>query len=88
MNHPDVEFSVDGYDGNERVFKTFDEAAGFAVSVAASGKEDVAIDVLIWSENGARAYAGDDGIEMYLEDPEASVFERLEIKVNSVGRVP
>jgi len=85
--HPDVEFAVDDASGNERVFKSFDEAAGFAVSLAASGR-DTNLDVLIWSEKGARAYGGDDAVEQYREDPEASVFERLEIRVNPVGRVP
>jgi len=85
--HPDVEFAVDDASGRERIFKTFDEAAGFAVSLAASGRES-AIDVLIWSEEGAEAYGGDDAVEQYLEDPDASVFERLEIKVNNAGSVP
>lgn len=31
---------------------------------------------------------GDDAVERYNEDPEASVFERFEINVNAVGRVP
>ena len=84
--HPDVEFSVEDGGGKERIFKTFDEAAGFAVSMASTGTESN-LDVLVWSEEGAEAYAGDDGVERYQEDPEASVFERLEISVNYVGRV-
>lgn len=85
--HKDVEFAVDDAGGNQRIFKKFDEAAGFAVSIAATGRENVNIDVLIWSKAGARAYGGDDAVEQYNEDPEASVFERLEIKVNYVGRI-
>ena len=84
--HKDVEFSVDDASGKERIFKNFDEAAGFAVAVAASGRE-THLDVLIWSKSGARFYGGDDAVEQYNEDPEASVFERFEISVNSVGRV-
>lgn len=86
--HPDVDYAVDDAGGNERVFKTFDEAAGLAVSVALSGGGTVNLDVLVWSENGAEWYGGDDAVEQYNEDPEASVFERFEIKVNAVGRVP
>ena len=86
--HADVEFAVDDASGQQRTFKDFDEAAGFAVSMAASGRDDVNLDVLIWSRAGARAYGGDDAVEQYDEDPEASVFERLEIRVNPVGRVP
>jgi hypothetical protein len=85
--HKDVEYAVDDTGGNEHVFKTFDEAAGFALSIAVARGES-ALDVLIWSKAGARAYGGDDAVEQYEEDPEASVFERFEIKVNAVGRVP
>jgi hypothetical protein len=85
--HPDVEYAVDDDGGDERVFKTWNEAAGFALSMAVSrGKS--ALDILIWSESGARWYGGDDAAEMYREDPDASVFERFEIKVNPVGKVP
>jgi hypothetical protein len=85
--HPDVEYAVDDASGKERVFKTFDEAAGFALSMAVSrGETD--LDVLIWSEEGAEWYGGSDAVEQYNEDPEASVFERFEIRVNAVGRVP
>lgn len=86
-SHPQVEYAVDDAGGKERIFKTFDEAAGFAVAVAVSGKEHVNLDVLIFSKSGAKFYGGDDAVEQYNEDPEASVFERFEIKVNAVGRV-
>ncbi|KKK92193.1 hypothetical protein LCGC14_2705390 [marine sediment metagenome] len=85
--HKDVEYAVDDTHGQQRTFKTFDEAAGFAVAIAAMGHPDVNLDVLIWSKAGARFYGGDEAIEHYNEDPEASVFERLEIRVNFVGRV-
>lgn len=85
--HPDVEYAVDDASGAERTFHDFDEAAGFALSVAVSrGETD--LDVLIWSEKGAKFYGGDDAVEQYNEDPEASVFERFEIRVNAVGRIP
>lgn len=85
--HPDVDYCVDDCSGAERSFKSFDEAAGFALAVAISGKENVHLDVVIWSEAGAFAYGGDDALETYREDPEASVHERFEIKANSQGRV-
>ena len=85
--HPQVEYAVDDAGGNERIFKTFDEAAGLAISVALDGRP-VNLDVLIWDEEGAEFYGGDDAVEQYNEDPEASVFERFEIRVNAVGRVP
>lgn len=85
--HKDVEFAVDDWSGKERVFKTFEEAAGFALQIAVSNGESK-LDVLVWSEAGAKAWGGDDAVEQYGEDPEASVFERFEISVNAVGRVP
>ena len=85
--HKDVEYAVDDASGQQRTFKTFDEGAGFAVAVAAGGRSNVNLDVLVWTKAGARFYGGDDGVERYNEDPEASVFERLEISVNYVGRV-
>jgi hypothetical protein len=84
--HKDVEYAVDDASGKERIFKTFDEAAAFALSVAISRGEST-LDVLIHSTWGAKFYGGDDAVEQYKEDPEASVFERFEIRVNNVGRV-
>jgi hypothetical protein len=82
----DVEFAVEDAGGHERIFKTFDEACGFAVSLAASGRT-VNLDVLVWSRAGARRFGGDDAVERYDEDPEASIFERVEIRVQSQGRI-
>ncbi len=87
QKHADVQYAVDDASGSEHTFDTFDAAAGYAVAVALSGKDDVTIDVLVWSETGARWYGGDDAVESYQEDPDASVFERIEIKVNAMGRV-
>ncbi len=50
-----VEFAVDDASGKERIFKTFDKAAGFAVSLAASGREYVYIDILCWTRAGAKS---------------------------------
>ncbi len=85
--HDDVEFAVDDASGRQRTFDTFDEAAGFAVVIAASTGKTVNLDTLVWSEEGAAFFAGDDGVEEYLEDPEASVFNRVEISVNNAGRI-
>jgi len=83
--HRDVEFVVEtpikGLD--EHVFKTFNEAAGHAV---ATGERSY-LDVLIYSRAGARWWGGDDAVERYDEDPDASAFERFEIRSNLVGRV-
>jgi hypothetical protein len=85
--HKDVEYAIDDSSGQQHTFKNFDEAAGFALAIAVSGRE-ANLDVLVWSKSGARFYGGDDAVNQYNEDPEASVFERFEIRVNAVGRVP
>jgi len=87
QTHKDVEYAVDDASGKERVFKKFDEAAGFALAMAVS-RGSSNLDVLIHSKWGAKFYGGDDAFEQYKEDPDASVFERFEIRVNNVGRVP
>ena len=87
--HPDVEFAVDGARGAlvGRTFDTFDQAAGYALALAGSGVLDVTLDTLVFSREGAVWFAGDEGGEEYDEDEEASVFNRLEITVNNVGRI-
>jgi hypothetical protein len=72
---------------SERVFTDFDEALSFAFA-AGLGIGKVIIDVLVYSEAGARAFGGDDAVTEYRDDPEASVFRRVELTVNDMGRVP
>lgn len=81
--HRDVEFHV-GAD----VFRTFGEAAVFAVVMAERFGRAETIDVVVWSKAGARWLGGDHGAEQYDEDPEASVFERIVVRAVSQGRVP
>ena len=85
-SHKDVEFTVDVSSTKEEVFKTWDEAAAFAVTRAASGSK-TRLNVLIFSEAGARWYGGSDAVMQYREDPDASVYEAFEIKVNPLGRI-
>jgi hypothetical protein len=68
-------------------FKSFEKACSHAVSLACSHGEDVQIDVLAWTRAAARAWGGDAGVEIYNEDPEASVHERIIIKAESKGRI-
>lgn len=83
--HEDVNFEVH-YGGEMRRFEDPDAALSFAAHMAMSTGEST-LDVIVWSRKGARFHGGDDAVERYEEDPEASVFERFEFKVNSVGRV-
>jgi hypothetical protein len=87
--HKDLEFHVNWEQTtNIAVFKTFKEAAEHAFVLAASNGGQVTLDVITWSEGAAKAWGGDSAVEAYREDPDASVFERFEVKVNSLGRVP
>lgn len=86
-SHAEVEFTVDDAGGRERSFDTFDEASGFAVGLAASRGRAVAINVLIFGERGAEWWGGDDGLEEYLDDPDASVSERIEVTADAQGRI-
>ena len=83
----DVEYAVDDASGQERIFKDPKEAQVFAFGIAVA-RGEANLDVLVWSEGGALSYGGSDAVESYREDPEASVFERFEIRINCAGRVP
>ena len=86
--HKDVEFAVDDNRGEERIFKTFDEAVAFAAGLALTTGVRIELDVLISSRDGAEWWGGSDAGDQYDEDPDASVFDRILIKVTSQGRVP
>ena len=86
--HRDVEFVVHSPRniGSPTTFTTFRDALEKAVYMS-YGIGPMFVDVLIYSEAGAQWFAGDDGVAVYHEDPDASVFERIEIKANSLGRI-
>lgn len=89
LTHKDVEFHVApvGSTAPANISKTWADACEVVVLGAIMGNK-MHVDVVVWSESGARWYGGSDAVEQYREDPEASVFERFEVKVNAVGRVP
>lgn len=87
-----LEYAVDDCSGQQRVFKLANEACGFAVSVAMSGKSDVSIDVLCWDRSAALAYGGEKAGELYDELHEndehgCSVFDRIRLTAESIGFV-
>lgn len=86
--HKDVEYAVNDMAGRERIFSTIDEAAGFALAMCLSHGNPWNLDVLCHSEAGAIFLDGDDGAEVYADDPDASVYRRIVIKADDVGRVP
>lgn len=86
--HKDVEFHCLGRGGKDVYFNNFDEAAAFALADAMGTGVWKNFDVIVHSEAGARWYGGDDAVERYRSDPDASVFERHRIKVETEGMVP
>lgn len=86
--HKDVEFHCLGTGGKDMYFDNFDEAAAFALGDAMQSGVWKNFDVLIHSESGARWWGGDDAVEQYREDPDASVFQRMRIKAELEGMVP
>ena len=86
--HKDVEFEVSAGEKTAH-FKNWDEAAVMAVAMSASrGGAEAVIDVVVHSRAGARHWLGDHGVEMYDEDPDASVFQRVSIRATDKGRIP
>ena len=88
QTHKDVEYAVDDASGRQRIFKSSNEAAGFAISLAMSHGRPVNLDVLVHSPAGARWYRGSsDGVTEYEDDPDTSVFDRIVVSAESIGRV-
>jgi hypothetical protein len=90
VTHKDVEFHVEQTNSARppRHFGNFWEACAHAISQCLSNGMPVTLDVVIWSKAGAGFWGGDDAVEEYKEDPEASVFERIVVRAESQGRVP
>jgi hypothetical protein len=82
----DLEFHVD-VNGNTQVFNAFATAIEVAVVYSIRTGRPVFVDVVTWSEKAAYAFAGSDGVERYAEDPNASIFQRIEIRANDLGRI-
>lgn len=87
MSHPKSHKDVEFHTRDDKVFKTIEDAAGHAVIRGLGISAKQFIDVCIWSEDGAFWYGGNSAVEQYREDPEASVFERITLIVDSQGRV-
>jgi hypothetical protein len=82
----DLEFHVDVC-GNTQVLSTFEKAVETAVIQSIGTGKPIFVDVVVWSKKAAYAFGGSHGVDTYLEDPEASVFQRIEIRANDLGRI-
>lgn len=84
----DLEFHVStDHSTDTEIFTNFAKASAKAIQVAISHGVTMHIDVVTWTKAAARKWAGDYGVEVFNEDPEASVYERIVIKAHSDGRV-
>ena len=85
----DLEFHVgpDGIHTPQKICKSFKEACVYAVSMGVGTGQSMTIDVVTWTRAAAKAWGGDSAVEVYDEDPDASVHERIIIKAESQGRI-
>jgi hypothetical protein len=84
----DLEFHVNPEGSfDTKIFKNIKDASFHAISMAISHGQTMHIDVITWTRTAARKWAGDSGVEVYDEDPEASVHERIVVKAHSDGRI-
>jgi hypothetical protein len=82
-SHRDLEFAVDGLYTHD-----FGLAMCRAVQRALTLGRPVALDVVVWSEDGARLFGGDEAVASYREDPDASVHDRIMVSAEPQGRIP
>jgi len=86
--HKDVEFSVNKIGGGEEIFRRFADALEMAIVQSISlGEKWTNVNVLIYSEAGAKWWGGEAALKSYREDPEASVSHRISVKGDDRGRV-
>ena len=69
------------------IFTKVEDAKVKAFDIAVNSGLPVLFDVIVCSAEDAREHGGDEAVERYLADPDASVFERFEIKCNCIGGV-
>jgi hypothetical protein len=81
--HDDLEYAVGAVYTRDAAL-----AIVLAIETALGAGDGAAVlDVIVWSEAGARAYGGDAAAAVYAEDPDASVHDRIVITAISQGRV-
>ncbi len=93
--HKDVKFDVSFVVRNGNVTKgqriaetdTWAEALAIAVAKSVMEEKKVWVDVIVDSRAGARHWLGDEGVSLYDEDPNAPIFERIEIDAKSLGTI-
>ena len=84
--HKDIDFEVSSGE-RSKAFRKWEEAVTWAFAASATSGHQAVIDVVVHSRAGAKHWLGDYGVEMYDEDPEASVFQRLSLRAEDLGRI-
>lgn len=82
-----LEFAITDMSGKQRYFDSFERACCHAVFLAATTGTAVNLDVLAHNELDAASWSGEDGVAQYREDPDCSVFDRVVIRAESLGRI-
>lgn len=72
---------------NTKIFASFDKAAGHAVALSVARGAPMVIDVVTWTRAAARKWGGDDAVEVFDDDPDASVHERVVVRADAQGKV-
>lgn len=87
---PDLEYHVQqqGIHVTTVIKTSFDEAVKQATHLLSdSAVKKVYIDVVTWTREAAVEYGGDAAGEVYDEDLDASVHDRIECTLNDAGKV-
>lgn len=83
MKH--LNFHVELKNGNTpgQWFSDFVNACQAAVAMSIVARSPAHIDVVIQSEEAARAWDGQNGVDTYLGHPEAAIHERIVVRAES-----
>ena len=84
----DLEYHVqqEGIHVTTKIFDNFDKAREQAIYLLSDPTvRRVHIDVVTWTYDAAVQYGGDNAGDIYDEDPEASVHDRIECTLNDDG---
>lgn len=87
--HQDLSFEVGDKGSTDTMYVdgSLEEAIMLAVGRSVSGRGAQEVAVLTYSRAAAKAYGGDDAVEEYDMDPDASAHDRIIITAESLGRI-
>lgn len=86
--HRGVEFVVHHPNDDGGTFRTFEDAASYAVESAATTQWRMTLDVRALNRAGARWWGGDRGLAAYDANPGGAALERFIVTAQSQGSIP